>query len=119
MKPADSQSSLGIKKVHTVDECLNALEEAMSYSKTSEAIVEGFFLGQELVVEGFIWKGKYYNIAFGDRHYFNLPNIFILSQTVFPSLLPKDVKSRIILYEQLMAEYTNPKFCYCALGVSL
>lgn len=110
VKPADSQSSLGVKKVHTVEECLKALEDAMAYSKTSEAIVEEFFTGQELVAEGFIWKGKYYNIAFGDRHYFNLPYLFIPSQTVFPSLVPEDVQSHIISYEERMAEYTNPNF---------
>jgi biotin carboxylase len=110
VKPADSQSSIGVKKVHAVADCLNALEDAMAYSKTSEAIVEEFFTGQELVAEGFICKGKYYNIAFGDRHYFNLPDLFIPSQTVFPSLVPDDVKSRIISYEQRMAEYTSPNF---------
>ena len=110
VKPADSKSSIGVKKVHTAEECLNALEDAMAYSKTSEAIVEEFFTGQELVAEGFVWKGKYFNIAFGDRHYFNLPDLFIPSQTVFPSLVPEYVKSRIISYEQRMAEYTNPNF---------
>ncbi len=110
VKPADSQSSIGVKKVHTVDECRDALVDAMAYSRTSEAIVEEFFTGRELVAEGFIWKGRYYNIAFGDRHYFNLPDLFIPSQTVFPSLVPEDVKSRIISYEQRMAEYTNPNF---------
>lgn len=110
VKPADSQSSIGVKKVNNFEDCRNAIAEAVRYSKNSEAIVEEFFIGQELVAEGFIWKGKYYNIAFGDRVYFDLKDLFIPAQTLFPSEVPKDIKNLIITYEQRMAEYTNPNF---------
>lgn len=110
VKPADSQSSIGVQKVNSIDECKMALTAACKYSRMQEAIVEEFFSGQELVVEGFVWKGDYHNIAFGDRRYFELNNLFIPAQTIFPSIISEEVRERIIHYEQMMAEYVNPNF---------
>ena len=97
VKPADSQSSLGVTKVSSSDAYVSAVSKALSFSKTHSAIVEEFFSGQELVAEGFIYKGQYYNLGFADRKYFDLQDIFIPSQTIFPSLLPASVLSQICL----------------------
>ncbi len=110
IKPADSQSSLGVTKVNNVEEYDEAIREALKISKTNSAIVEEFFVGQELVAEGFIYKGKYYNLGFADRKYFDLKDIFIPSQTIFPSVVPTDVLEEIASYESKMAEYVKPEF---------
>lgn len=82
----------------------------MEYSKSHTAILEEFFEGQEVVVEGFIYQGIYYNLGFADRKYFDLDRLFIPSQTIFPSVIDEDVKKRIVECEEKMAKYVNPEF---------
>ncbi|MBO4918302.1 MAG: hypothetical protein J5374_10540 [Bacteroidales bacterium] len=110
VKPADSQSSLGVSKVNCEEELSGALSHAFHFSKTDTAIVEEFFEGRELVAEGFIYNGRYYNLGFADRKYFNLKSVFIPSQTLFPSLAPDAIKNRILDYESKMAKYVSPRF---------
>lgn len=110
VKPADAQSSVGVEKVNNEKEYFSAIEKAIGYSKTKSAILEEFFVGQELVAEGFIYHGEYYNLGFADRKYFDLDKIFIPSQTTFPSILNKDVLEAITDCEKRMAKYINPDF---------
>jgi len=110
VKPADSQSSIGIKKIESVEELKPALEEALSKSPTHTAIIEEFFKGKELVCEGFINKGKFYLLAFGDRRYFDLKDVMIPSQTLFPSTIRQDIQDKILGYEQALAQMTKPAF---------
>ncbi|MCM1371738.1 MAG: ATP-grasp domain-containing protein [Bacteroides sp.] len=110
VKPADAQSSVGVEKVNTLEEYYTAIKVAIEVSKTHTAIVEEFFKGQELVAEGFIYEGKYYNIGFADRKYFALDNLFIPAQTVFPSLVPQNVLDSIRECEEKMATLVNPQF---------
>lgn len=110
VKPADSQSSIGVKRVVNNEELKQALEFAISKSPTGSAIVEEFFVGREVVCEGFINDGKYYLLQFADRRYFDLPGVLIPSQTLFPSNLKKEFKDRIVECESKIAAYTSPSF---------
>ena len=110
VKPADSQSSVGVQKIERKEELKPALEAALSHSKTHSAIVEEFFTGKEIVCEGFIENGKYYLLSFADRKDFALKDILIPSQTVFPSLIKKNLLDQVLECEQRMASYINPAF---------
>lgn len=110
VKPADSQSSIGIKKINNVEELRPALEVALAKSPTHTAIIEEFFEGRELVCEGFINKGKYYLLSFADRCYFHLQDVLIPSQTLFPSIISKDIQDIIVGYEQALASKSKPSF---------
>lgn len=110
VKPADSQSSVGVEKVNSLGEYLVAVEKALSYSRTHSTILEEFFLGQEMVAEGFIYQGKYYNLGFADRKYFSLDKLFIPSQTLFPSLVDEKVLAAITACEERMAAYIQPEY---------
>lgn len=110
VKPEDSQSSIGVTKVNSLDEYQIAIKKALECSRNKRGIVEEFFVGDEIVVEGFIYRGKYYNLGFADRKYFDLPNLFIPSQTIFPSIISQDIKNKCIECEMLMCEYINPNF---------
>ena len=59
VKPADSQSSVGVKRIDRIEDLESALKFALEHSKTHSAIVEEFFFGKEIVCEGFINNGKY------------------------------------------------------------
>ena len=110
VKPADSQSSIGIKKISSIENLKPALEKALSNSPTHAAIVEEFFYGRELVCEGFINEGEFYLLALGDRRYFDLEEVMIPSQTLFPSNIKQDIQDEIVGYEQALAKTTKPAF---------
>lgn len=108
VKPADSQSSMGITKVECEKDYPKAIDYALGKSKHHKAIVEQFFTGEEFVCEGFVHNGKYYNIFLGDRRYFK--GTLIPSQTLFPSLLDDATKGKIINCETKIAAQINPPF---------
>lgn len=110
VKPADSQSSVGVQKVENMEELLPALEFALSKSKTHSAIVEEFFEGVEFVAEGFINDGKYYLLNFADRKYFELKELLIPNQTLFPSILDQCILDKVVEYETKMAALMKPDF---------
>jgi len=110
VKPADSQSSVGVQRIDNVDDLKPALEVALKHSKTHSAIVEEFFFGKEIVCEGFIENGEFFLLCFGDRRYFKLKDLLIPSQTIFPSLIKSELLNDVLECERRMAKYINPKF---------
>ncbi len=110
VKPADSQSSIGVKRINKMAELLPALEFALEKSPTHSAIVEEFFFGHEIVCEGFIDNGKYYLLSFADRKYFDLPELLIPSQTLFPSVVSQELLDKVVGYEQRLSSFTKPSF---------
>lgn len=110
VKPADSQSSIGVCRIESPDELDDALRAAVEKSPTGTAILEEFFVGTEYVCEGFIDDGVYHLLQFADRRYFNLGGLLIPSQTVFPSLLAEEFRARIVSYEQALAREVHPAF---------
>ena len=110
VKPADSQSSIGVCRIESPDELDDALRAAVEKSPTGTAILEEFFVGTEYVCEGFIDDGVYHLLQFADRKYFDLGGLLIPSQTVFPSLLAEEFRTRIVSYEQALAHEVHPAF---------
>lgn len=110
VKPADSQSSIGVQRINKMDELLPALEFALEKSPTHSAIVEEYFFGHEIVCEGFINNGKYYLLSFADRKYFDLSELLIPSQTLFPSNVDQSLLNKVVDYEQRLASFTKPSF---------
>lgn len=110
VKPADSQSSVGVVKVDSNEGLEEALTNAIMLSRSGSAIIEEFFYGHEVVCEGLIQDGEYYNLDFADRVYFDIPDKFIPSQTIFPSTIPDLVKHTIIEYEKKIARFVRPRF---------
>ena len=110
VKPADSQSSIGVKRIDRMEDLLPALEFALEKSPSHSAIVEEYFFGHEIVCEGFIDNGKYYLLSFADRKYFDLPDLLIPSQTLFPSTVDPKLLNQVVEYEQRLATYTKPSF---------
>lgn len=110
VKPADSQSSVGVKRIDNMEELKSALEFALDHSKTHSAIVEEYFFGKEIVCEGFINNGKYYLLSFADRKYFKSDEVLIPSQTLFPSLVKQELLDKVVNYESCMAEHIGISF---------
>lgn len=110
VKPADSQGSRGISKV-TEPSCIRvAIENAARYTRGSKVVVEEYFQGREIVCEGFVINGEYYNVAFGDREYFSLDGLFIPSKTRFPAYISEFAKEKIIDNEKRIASKLKTSF---------
>lgn len=110
VKPSDSQSSVGVQRIDEMHQLRPALRFALSKSPTHKAIVEEFFIGKEIVCEGFIEDGKYRLLAFADRKYFDLDKLLIPSQTLFPSQVSPELLARVVECEKKMAAYIHPAF---------
>lgn len=110
VKPEDSQSSMGVSRINVPADFSTAVSHALAHSPSRRAILEEFFQGREVVCEGFVRRGVYFHLAFGDRKYFTLPGLFIPSQTLFPSTLPETFKERILACERKMVAHVGLKF---------
>lgn len=58
VKPVDCNSSKGVRKCESYEELESKFIEAKKLSRTNTAIVEEFFCGRELSVDGFVVDGK-------------------------------------------------------------
>lgn len=58
VKPADSNSANGVKRVYTVEELKKYLPDALSFSRNGMAIVEEFVTGKEISAYGVVINGK-------------------------------------------------------------
>ncbi len=110
IKPEDNQGSRGVCRVNNLNELRNAFDEALSFSKTQHVIVEEFFEGKEVVVEGFVNDGAYLNLGIGDRIYFNRDNQFIPSQTIFPSAISPNLQDALLQFERMLHAHLHPSF---------
>lgn len=110
IKPEDNQGSRGIHKVNTLQDAIVALPDALQFSKTHRAIIEDFFVGDEYVVEGYVYKGEYLNFGIGQRNYFNLPEVFIPSQTIFPAQLAPTIVDTLLAAEYRLHAFLQPTF---------
>ena len=58
VKPADSNSANGVKRVFNIDELKSALPDALKFSRNGKAIVEEFVTGKEISAYGVVISGK-------------------------------------------------------------
>ena len=58
VKPADGNSSNGVKRVYNQEELEKCLSDALHFSRSGNAIVEEFVTGKEISAYGVIVKGK-------------------------------------------------------------
>lgn len=69
IKPVDSAGSRGITKIHNQSELTKAcLDNAISYSKRRQVIIEEFVTGQEYTVETIICNGKIHLLAITKKY---------------------------------------------------
>ena len=83
MKPIDSAASRGVYKVQDIDHLKKKFELSKNYSKSGKVILEQFINGKEFVVEAYTHNYKVCNLVVGYREYFNIPETFIPSATIF------------------------------------
>ena len=61
-------------------------------------------------MEGFVYNGSYVNWGIADRKYFDINDVFIPSQTIFPSILSEESKKMLIQAEVKIHAELRPSF---------
>ncbi len=110
LKPVDSQGSRGVIKIDVKDDLEDAFQKAIVHSAVQEVILEEFFQGREVVIEGFMANNQFTNLVIGDREYFDLPNMFIPRQTIFPSQIKSELQERLLELNTKLVKGFAPKF---------
>lgn len=80
IKPVDSSASRGVKKVENYTELLSYYNEAASYSKCGDVIIEDFIEGEEYSIEALSYRKKIHIIAITEKNTSGLNNTFFVEE---------------------------------------
>lgn len=109
VKPVDSYSSRGVKKVFSYEELNLAFEEAVSISRTNTAVVEEFFDGDELTVDVYIENGKAHILCVSNIDKIGNSDKFVIHRTRHPANISNEVYLKVEEVVQRIADAFNLK----------
>lgn len=101
VKPADCNSSKGVKKVHSEEELKIALDEALEYSRTGSAIIEEFKDGEEISADFYIENGKVQLLSATKSIKIQNSNSFTITQSFYPAITDTQKYDLINIAEQI------------------
>lgn len=104
VKPADCNSSKGVKKVASIIELKGALNSALKLSRTGMAIVEEFKTGKEISVDVYIDNGKAKVLAMTESEKIKNNDAFTIFQSKYPVQMSEKIKFKIENIAQCIAE---------------
>ena len=104
VKPVDSYSSRGVRKVFNSDELREAFADAVRISRTDTAVVEEFVEGEELTVDVYVEAGeaKVLGISVSDK--FPNDGKMVINRTRHPALITDELKAMIADTAQRIAK---------------
>ena len=91
LKPIDSCGSKGVFKINNFNDVKDHFNEAKSFSKKGEVIIEEYITGDYKQVHGdaYVHNGNVILFCIGDHHFNNSINNLVPYSTTLPSTLPK------------------------------
>ena len=95
VKPVDSYSSRGVRKVFDFDELESAFRNAVEISRTNTAIVEEFVEGEEITVDVYIEDGKAHVLCISNIDKIPENDRFVICRTRYPAQITEEVRSRV------------------------
>lgn len=104
VKPVDAYSSKGVKKVTNESELAVAFEEAKNISRTKNAIVEEFFVGEEISVDLFIGDGKANVLCISNSDKVKDEEHFAIFRGRCPVHASDELKAEVARVSQLIAD---------------
>lgn len=109
LKPVDSQSSRGIFMVdaHNRDMLTGLVPQTFQESRADHILVEQFFIGTELTVEGICSGGKHKTLAISEKKHFRTG---IASDLTYPAAIPAEVKDAIVVFNDKYVEASGVEF---------
>ena len=104
VKPVDSYSSRGVKKVLNDKEMELAFEEARKISRTSTVVVEEYVEGEELSVDVYVENGKAHVLCMSNLDKIGGASTFVIHRTRYPADISGDIEAKIQDAAQKIAE---------------
>ena len=96
VKPADCNSSKGVRKINNENELRNALDVALTLSRTDTAVIEKYINGRELTVDGFVKDGKFNLLLISEIKKTSVDGVdFLITGSETVSGIEPDVKREI------------------------
>lgn len=109
VKPVDSYSSRGVKRVSSYEELEAAFKEAVDISRTSTAVVEEFVEGREITVDAYIEDGKANVLCISELYKIPGNNKFVIYRSLCPAPVSDKVKELVFGTVQKIANAFNLK----------
>lgn len=104
VKPVDSYSSRGVKKVHNMDELYAAFENAINISRTKTAIIEEFATGDELSIDIYVENGVVNILSISILDKIPESDGFVICRGIYPATLSIEMFNRIQDVAQRIAD---------------
>lgn len=95
VKPVDSYSSRGVRKVFNLDELEIAFRNAVEISRTSTAIVEEFIEGEEITVDVYIENGKAHILCISNIDKIPGHDRFVICRTRYPAQITEAIRLKV------------------------
>ena len=109
VKPVDSYSSRGVRKVFNIEDLKAAFETAIEISRTNTAIVEEFVEGEELTVDVYIEEGTAHILCISIIDKIPGNDRFVISRTRYPAHISDEVKEKVEAVAGQIAKAFNLK----------
>lgn len=104
VKPVDSYSSRGVRKVHNKEELYSAFAEAKQISRTNNAIVEEFVDGIELTVDVYVSDGEAHVLCISRLDKVADSSRFVICRTCCPVRITDALEEKIGKTAQMIAD---------------
>ena len=104
VKPVDSYSSRGVKRVNSLDALRPAFDEAVRISRTDTAVVEEFVEGDEVTVDVYVESGIAHVLSMSNSEKIKGNDKFVIYRTVNPARVSDKVAEKIAEVAQKIAD---------------
>lgn len=96
IKPVDSSGSKGVRLSDgTVENTLECITYALSFSRGGKCIIEEYIDGPQIHGDAFLQNGSLIDFYFGDHYFYTATNSFIPISTRWPATNAKNFSSNI------------------------
>ena len=104
VKPADCNSSKGVRKVTDIDELKTAVLAALEFSRTDTAIVEEFITGEEISIDVYVEDGVVHILNISNNDKIKDDEKFVIFRGRYPANNLDKVRDKIQKTVQQMAD---------------
>ena len=95
VKPVDSYSSRGVRKVFKIEDLEHAVNSAIDISRTNTAIVEEFVQGDELTVDVYVEEGEAHVLCISNIDKIPQNDRFVICRTRYPALIDDNIRKKV------------------------
>ncbi|MCQ2612697.1 MAG: ATP-grasp domain-containing protein [Treponemataceae bacterium] len=93
VKPVDNMGARGCRMIQSPDDLMDAVNIAVSYSRTGRAILEEYMDGIEFSIDSLVFDGEMTVTGFADRHIFYPPYFIEMGHTLPSAVSERDKKA--------------------------